>query len=264
MLNRLVSFFITFILCAASSHAAEYKLAIQPILPQAELKSSYQPLADYLSKASGHTITISTHRTFITYWSDMRKNDKGFDLVLDAAHFTDYRVQKAGYTVLAKFPDTVSFSIVTKDDSFILDTSELLSKRIATLPSPSLGALRLEEIFPNPMRIPNYIWEINSAAAIESVLSGKNDAAIVPTRLASSYEGLNIVMETEPVPHMGFSASPDVPTDVANKIRDALVNANTTPEGKEMLSLLKVNKFDPADNETYAGYAQLLKANYGY
>jgi hypothetical protein len=264
MFARSVSFFIALTLYVATSQAAEYQLAIQPILPQAELRSSYQPLADYLSQKSGHTITISTHRTFITYWNEMRKGKKGFDLVLDAAHFTDYRVQKSGYTVLAKMPDTVSFSIITKDDSFILDTSELISKRIATLPSPSLGAVRLEELFPNPMRIPNYVWELNAEAAIESVLSGKNDAAIVPTRVASSYEGINIVLETEPVPHMGLSASPDVPAEVVDKIRDALVNANTTPEGKEMLSQLKIDRFEPADNETYAGYASLLKAIYGY
>jgi len=264
MFARSVSFFIALTLYASTAQAAEYQLAIQPILPQAELRSSYQPLADYLSQKTGQSITLSTHRTFITYWNDMRKKDKGFDLVLDAAHFTDYRVQKSGYTVLAKLPDTVSFSIVTKDDSFILDTSELISKRIATSPSPSLGAVRLEELFPNPMRIPNYVWELNAEAAIKSVLSGKNDAAIIPTRLASSYDGINIVLETEPVPHMGLSASPDVPAEVAVKIRDALVNANTTPEGKEMLSQLNIDRFEPADNETYTGYASLLKAIYGY
>lgn len=264
MLNRSVFFFISLLTCISTSQSAEYKLAIQPILPQAELRSSFQPLADYLSKETGQTITISTHRTFITYWNDMRKSSREFDLVLDAAHFTGYRVQKQGYTVLAKIPDTVSFSIVTKDDSFILDTSELISKRIATLPSPSLGAVRLEQLFPNPMRIPNYAWEINSEVAIESVLSGKNDAAIVPTRLASTYEGLNIVLETEPVPHMALSASPDVPAELATKIRQALINANATDGGKEMLSQLKMNKFETADNDTYAEYADLLKAVYGY
>jgi len=264
MFARSASFFITLMFYVSASQATEYQLAIQPILPQTELRSIYQPLADYLSQKTGHTITLSTHRTFITYWNDMRKKDKGFDLVMDAAHFTDYRVQKSGYTVLSKLPDTVSFSIITKDDSFILDTSELISKRIATLPSPSLGAVRLEELFPNPMRIPNYIWELNSEAAIESVLSGKNDAAIVPTRLASAYEGINIVLETEPVPHMGLSASPDVPAEVADKIRAALINAHSTPEGQKVLSQLNINRFEPANNETYAGYAKLLEATYGY
>lgn len=269
MRTRIATLFSTLFLLltlglATASQAAEYKLAIQPILPQDELKESYQPLADYLSAATGHTITITTQRNFLLYWTKMRKKQKGFDLVLDAAHFTDYRIKKQGYTVLAKLPDTVSFSIVTGEDSFILDVEELIGLRVATMPSPSLGALRLEELFPNPMRIPLYQWEANTTAVVEEILAGKTGAAIIPTRLASTYDNLNIVLTTEPVPHMGLSASPEISAEVAEKIRLALINANTTEAGKAMLATLKVDRFDPADNEVYDGYSELLKDVYGY
>lgn len=269
MPTRTVTIFTALLLSFSLSHstltsAAEYMLAIQPILPQEELKKSYKPLSDYLSKATGQKITITTQRNFVFYWHKMRKGKKGFDLVLDAAHFTDYRVQNLGYTVLAKLPDTVSFSIVTKEDNFIIDVEELTNKRIATMPSPSLGAARLEELFPNPMRLPNYVWELNTKDAVESVLSGKVDAAIIPTRLASTFEGLNTVMTTEPVPHMAMSASPDVPAEIADKIRQALIKADSTASGKKMLSGLKVDKFEAADNASYAGYAELLQGVYGY
>ena len=249
---------------SAESQAAEYSLAIQPILSQEEIKKNYQPLADYLSKESGHTITITTQRNFLFYWTKMRKGKKGFDLVLDAAHFTDYRIKAQGYTVLAKLPDTVSFSIVTSEDNFIMDEEELIGLRVATMPSPSLGSLRLEELFTNPMRIPIYVWEPNTTAAIEKIVAGDIDAAIIPTRLASTYDNLNLVMTTEPVPHMGLSASPTVPADVAAKIRQALINANTTDSGKKMLAALKVDKFEPATSETYDGYSDLLKEVFGY
>jgi len=269
MNQRIANILPTLFLLAILSHttvsqAAEYLLAIQPILPEAELKKNYKPLADYLSAETGHTITISTQRNFLFYWTKMRKRKKGFDLVLDAAHFTDYRIKKQGYTVLAKLPDTVSFSIVTGEDSFILDTEELIGLRVATMPSPSLGALRLESLFPNPMRIPFYIWEINTTVAIEKINSGEIDAAIIPTRLASTYDNLNLVTTTEPVPHMGLSASPDVPAEVADKIRQALLNANTTESGKAMLAALKMDKFDPADSSIYDGYSDLLKEVFGY
>lgn len=248
----------------AESLAAEYTLAIQPILPQKELRANYQPLADYLSKETGHTITITTQRNFLFYWTKMRKGKKGFDLVLDAAHFTDYRIKQQGYTVLAKLPDTVSFSIVTSEDNFILDIEELIGLRVATMPSPSLGSLRLETLFNNPMRTPIYVWELNTTVAVENIHSGKVDAAIIPTRLASTYDNLNLVMTTEPVPHMGLSASPDVPAETAEKIRLALVNANTTEAGKKMLTELKVEKFEKANSETYDGYATMLEDVFGY
>ncbi len=264
MFTRIVILLFTFFLSISVSQAAEYTLAIQPILPQQELKKNFQPLADYLSKATGHTITITTQRNFLFYWTKMRKKKKGFDLVLDAAHFTDYRVKHQGYTVLAKLPDTVSFSIVTGEDSFILDTEELIGLRIATMHSPSLGSLRLEALFPNPMRMPYYIWAANTTVAVENILSGKIDAAIIPTRLASTYDNLNTVMTTEPVPHMGLSASPDVPAEVAEKIRLALLNASTTADGQKMLSLLNTDKFEAADSATYDGYSDLLKGVFGY
>lgn len=254
----------TALVYSAETQAAEYTLAIQPILPQEKLKKNFQPLADYLSKETGHTITITTQRNFLFYWTKMRKGKKGFDLVLDAAHFTDYRIKTQGYTVLAKLPDTVSFSIVTSENNFILDEEELIGLRVATMPSPSLGSLRLEELFPNPMRIPIYVWEPNTTVAVKNILSGKVDAAIIPTRLASTYDNLNIVLTTDPVPHMGLSASPDVPADVTEKIRQALLNADTTDNGKKMLAKLKLEKFEPANSETYDGYADLLKEVFGY
>lgn len=269
MSTRTAAILSTLLLIITLNHptealAAEYTLAIQPILPQEELKANYQPLADYLTAESGHTITITTQRNFLFYWTKMRRRQKGFDLVLDAAHFTDYRVKKQGYTVLAKLPDTVSFSIVTSEDNFILDIEELIGLRVATMPSPSLGSLRLEAMFPNPMRIPLYVWEINTTVAVENIQSGKVDAAIIPTRLASTYDNLNTVMTTEPVPHMGLSASPEVPADVAEKIRLALINAGTTEAGKKMLSELKVEKFEKANSETYDGYATMLESVFGY
>lgn len=69
MTTRTVTLFTALLISFSLSHtsasqAAEYTLAIQPILPHDELKKNFQPLADYLSKATGHKITITTQRNF--------------------------------------------------------------------------------------------------------------------------------------------------------------------------------------------------------
>lgn len=256
--------FIALLSSTTTGYTAEFKLAIQPILPQQQLIDNFQPLADYLSKETGHTITITTQRNFLFYWTKMRKQKKGFDLVLDAAHLTDYRIKNFGYNVLAKMPDTVSFSLVTRDDKLIFDTKDLIGLRVATLHSPSMGSVRLEALFPNPSRMPHYVYELNTTTSIEHILSGKTDAAIIPTRLVEDYPNLNIVLTTNPTPHMAFSAAPTVPSEVTEKIRNALINASTTTSGRSMLALLKVEQFEIADNATYDGYAVLLKDAFGY
>jgi len=184
--------------------------------------------------------------------------------VLDAAHFTDYRVKRKGYRVLAKFPDTVSFTVVTGEDSFILDMEELIGKRIATMPSPGMGAVRLNQMFPNPVRLPVFIQVKNSVEAVDKVLAGGVDAAIIPSPLVGAYDQLNTVESTESVPHMAVSASSEVPEEVVQAVKKALLEASETPRGRKMLEAMNLEGFENATAQTYGGYAELLDGVFGY
>lgn len=243
--------------------ALDFSLSIQPILPQSQIVEAYQPLAEYLSAKTGHNITIKAHNNFLTYWANLRRS-RGMDLVLDAAHFTDYRVQKKNYKVLAKIPDTVSFSIVTHEDDLIFETEELVLKKVATMVSPSVGAIRLHKLFKDPMRQPRIIYASNSNDAAQRVRDGEAFAAIIPTALVSSYEGLNTVVTTDSLPHMAFSASPGVPADIATLIKQVLITAKDTPDGKSMLQKINFPSFEESNAAMYKGHAALLKDVLGY
>ena len=243
--------------------AETYYLSVQPVLPRDQIKRNYQPLASYLSEKTGHTIAIKAYRNFLTYWARMQKA-KDMHFILDAAHFTDYRVQRKDYRVLAKFPDTVSFTVVTGEENFVFEMDELISKRIATMPSPGMGAVRLNNMFPNPVRLPLYIEASDSVDAVQRVLDGYVDAAIIPSPLVGNYENLNTVTSTEPVPHMAFSASPEVPEEVVRAVKGALVEAIKTPAGKKMLEQMRIEYFEDASEETFTGYAELLDGVFGF
>ena len=186
------------------------------------------------------------------------------DFILDAAHFTDFRIKRKNYHVLAKFPDTVSFTVVTNEENFVFDMEELVAKRIATMASPGLSAVRLNAMFPNPMQIPISVQANDSVDAVNKVLDGSVMAAIIPSPLVGNYEELNSVVSTDPVPHMGFSAGPTVPDDVAQKVKKALLDASKTTQGKKMLADLNIAEFQTANAETYDGYAELLDGVFGY
>jgi len=245
------------------SVAGNYYFSVQPVLPRDQIQRSYQPLANYLSKKTGHTFSIKTYRNFLTYWARMQKA-KNMHFVLDAAHFTDYRVQRKNYTVLAKFPDTVSFTVVTGEENFVFEMEELISRKIATMPSPGLGAVRLCNMFPNPVRLPSLIEASDSVDAVQMVLDGNVDAAIIPSPLVGNYENLNSVISTDPVPHMAVSASPEVPDEVAAAVKQALVQAVNTAEGRKMLEKMKIEYFEDTSEEVYAGFAELLDGVFGY
>jgi phosphonate transport system substrate-binding protein len=245
------------------SHARTLNLIVQPILDPQRSIEFYQPLAEYLSKQTGEDIKIIAAVNFPAYWETMKKG-KEYDIVMDAAHFTDFRRNRLGYTVLAKVPDTVSYSLVTDEEAMILDPEELIGKPIATMSSPGLGGIRLNEMFPNPLRQPIIMETPNSLAAVEKVKKGEAIAAIIPTPLLNSLEGLNTVTTTDPVPHVGFSVSPSVSKELQESIKKALVNASKTEEGKKMLEAISFPQFVDANDKIYDGQAALLEGVWGY
>lgn len=260
---RQASIAFIFLLASAQTDALDLKLSIQPILPKSDVENTYEPLAKYLSQETGHNIQIHAHRNFLSYWADMRKK-RHFDLVLDAAHFTDYRVKKDQYQILARVPDTVSFSIVTHEDHLIFDVDDLLRKKVACMISPSVGALRLQTFFPDPMRQPVSILANDARHAAQMVMDGRAFAAVIPTSLIPNYPEFNVVETLEPIPHVAFSASPTVPEEARISIQQALVSAQNSQAGQAMLSQINIPVFVETQNADYQGYSDMLKNVLGY
>lgn len=240
-------------------------LLIQPILSVEKTQQAYVPLCRYIESLVRRPCEVVTPTNFLAYWEVMRRNN--YDLVLDASHFTDYRVQKMGFAVLAKIPDTVSYSLIVPDSNLIFDPVELVAKRVATLGQPSIGAARLSALFPNPLRQPLIIEVESAEEGMDLVLARKVEAAILPTPLVSqrmAQGGIAVVLTTEPIPHMALSASPRVPKDMQDAIRRGLLAATETDAGRRMLKGIGFQKFDPASAETYANQASILKLYWGY
>lgn len=251
------------LLSAPSAHGAEYKLAVQPVLPAEHMIEAYAPLARYLSAATGHRITITASSNFLTYWETMRRGE-AYDLVLDAAHFVDFRVQRMNHTVVAKLPDTVSYSLVTGEDLLLFDADEMIGRTLATVPSPSLGGVRLSQIYPNPSRQPVIVETADFEEALARVLAGQAAAALVPTPLIRGDGRFNTVLTTEPVPHMALSASTRVAPEVRTAIREALLATQHSEEGRALLTALNLPGFEAADSKLYEGYGALLEGVWGY
>lgn len=242
--------------------AAELTFGIHPVLPQQRTLEVYQPLADYLAEATGQKIKLATSSNFLTHWQLMKRG--AYDLVLDGPHFTDYRVKKMGYTVLAKLPDVVSYTLVANENLMVLEHHELVGKTIATTPSPALGALRLGELYPNPLRQPVIVETADSEAAAELAVQGKAAGAMIPAPLVGRYPELITVTTTTQVPSPGISASPAVSPELQQALRRALVNAHTTTAGKAALAALNAPALEPADHTTFDGLERLLQEMWGY
>jgi phosphonate transport system substrate-binding protein len=249
-------------LISSNSFAKQYNFIVQPVHSPEKMKQIYQPLVNYLNKETGHTFNVVTSTSFISYWAKMKKGQ--FDLILDAAHFTDYRIKRMNYSVLAKIPNTESFSIITNAKEHITDYKKLIGKKLITLPSPSLSSMRLAQMFPNPARQPNISSTNSTEVAIKSVQQGTYFAALVPTSMLSKIKDINTVNTTIATPHMAISASPKITKELQNKIRVALIKASTTTSGKAMLSAINIPSFKATNAKTYQGYEKLLASVWDY
>lgn len=258
---------ILFLVSPASQAAEPLVLAIQPILDEEQTRAAFQPLCDHLSRATGSDCSIHTSPNFYAYWDLVRRGNE-YNLVLDAAHFTDYRVNNQGFEVLAKIPDSVSYSLVTQAGNFIIDSTELTGKRVATLGIPSIGAARLNALFPNPSRQPVVVEIANAEAGMKLLRENRVSAAILPTPVVAQQmaggEALHVILTTEQIPHIALSAAPSLPAHLRQKLRQSMMRAHDTQEGQAMLKAIGFERFDPATATIYQGQANILKEYWGY
>ena len=269
LLSRTAWILLATLLSAPPARAAvnELVLGIAPLLSEAETQQQFEPLCRYLAKAGGLPCRIATRPNYLGYWETMRRG-KDYNLILDDAHFTDYRINKMGHFVLAKIPGTVTYSLIVPHTTKIDDPGRLMGLRIATLGIPSMGAALLNSLFPKPLKQPIPV-EVDSAEEGFALLrDGKVAAAILPTPLVrkqiSRGAPFHVLLSTEPLPHMGLSASPEIDAVLRQKLRAALLGAHKNPDGRAMLRAIGIERFDPASARVYRGQARTLQEYWGY
>ncbi len=246
-----------------SASAELYRLAIQPTESAATMKRNFQPFANYLSRETGQDIRLEIARNIASHWRELRR-DRRFDFVLDAAHMTDFLVKKLNYQVIGKIQGATSYSVVTTDDNPITEPEGLIGKRVASLASPDVGALRLISMFHDPIRRPHIVEVESPRRAAEKVVAGEVFAAIIPTPLISDYPSLKIVLTTEQVPAQGFSVAAKVPASVREGVRAALLRASRSELGRQVLKKAGLAGFEPASAKIFHGYLDLLSGTWGF
>jgi len=242
-------------------------LGVAPLLSEAESRRQFAPLCEYLAQASGLLCRVETKQNFLAYWEAMRRG-QDYNLILDDAHFTGYRAERMGYTVLAKIPGTITYSLIVPRAAKIHDPGRLAGRRIATLGIPSLGAALLNSLFPQASKQPIPV-EVNSAEEAFALLrEDKVAAAILPTALARQEIALGaplrVLLSTEPLPHMALSAAPSLEPALRRQLRQALLDAPKTPAGRTMLRSLGIERFDAASASVYRDKAAILQQYWGY
>ncbi|MEZ5462956.1 phosphate/phosphite/phosphonate ABC transporter substrate-binding protein [Dokdonella sp.] len=259
---------LALLLAGSVAAAAEYRFTPEPTYTPEAAEEIYRPLLDYLSKATGETFILVAPANYSSYWREIRQPDNT-DFSYDEAHFADYRIQRANFIPLVRRLQPTSYTLQASPyfEGNTESPKGLENAKIATMPAPSLGYALLAEIFPDPVQQPEI--KSNSASwrdAMDILNSGEADAMIFPTWMLETFGNpSNItVFTSSEFAGPAVLASPSVPEDVRNKVRDALLNVEGAPELAELLLELGVTRFVPASAEDYKGNQSMLSGFYGY
>jgi hypothetical protein len=255
---------VLFGLFAGGASATDYTVSVEPNYPPAQAQQVYQPLLNYLSKATGQRFILRTSGNYHVFWRDLR-GATPVDFAFEEAHFTDYRINHQRFIPLARVADPTKFILLVDPSNAAAGANGLIGRRIASMSAPSLGYLLLGELYKNPIAQP----EVQSAAAswkdgVEMVFAGETDAAMVPGYIAQTYPNLTSVATSREFVGRGFSASARVPADVRKKVADALLRLNRDPSSHDVLDEIGATQFVPATAADYAGNERLLRGVFGY
>ncbi|HEX6831991.1 MAG TPA: PhnD/SsuA/transferrin family substrate-binding protein [Rudaea sp.] len=250
---------------AAPAAAAEYTFAVEPDYPPERAREIYQPLMNYLQKATGQTFKLVTAKNYHFYWRDIHATAKA-DFAFDEAHFADYRIKHDKYEPLVHTAEPTSYALVTSNaDLAKKGAAGLVGHSIISMPSPSLGYVLLLEFYPNPVSQPDIRSSVASwRDALEPVFSGDVDAAMIPSALKDQYPNLIAVKTTRPFTGPCVTASDQVPADARQKVKDALLKLDPNGETAKVLLDLGMTKFVPASAKDYDGAERMLQNSLGY
>lgn len=229
-------------------------------------KDTYEPIAEYLTKALGKKVVYSHPGTWGVYRTKMVQGS--YDLVFDGPHFNSYRADKLSHNILVKIPGSRDFAIIVKKGANFDSVLRLAGRTFCTHAPPNLGTLILFSQFTNPARQPVIINTKGWKSIYDGVMSGQCVAGILPGANLRKYDtagSAKILFRSPAMPDQAFSAGPRLSPEEQTKIAQVLVS----PDGARATEKLRTrfrggNSLAVANNNEYKGIAEFLKDEWGY
>lgn len=247
------------------AHAADYTLTVEPNYPAAQIREVYGPLVSYLNRSTGHRFTVRSAANFNEHWRELRSGAKT-EFVFEEGHFFDYRRKRSGAIGVARTQENSAFVIAVADPEIAAEGREgIVGRTVASLGAPNLAYVLVFDAFRNPLAQP----EVRSVSSKWSdgpdlVFSGDVEGTLLPAYMASENPALTELWRSREVAGRVFSASPELPQDVRQKVADALLKLHEDPEAYAVMTELRTERLVGVDAGAYDGLERLLVNSFGY
>lgn len=251
------------------SNAEGFLFSAPPREDEQAANQIYGPIAEYLSKVLGRTVTYQHAGNWGAYQGMMQKG--AYDIVFDGPHFNSWRVEKAEHTVLVKVPgDHVFLLLVRKGNDKIKETKQLAGRTVCAHAPPNLGTLTVLNLFDNPSRQPIIVNIEGWDTIYQGLMDNKCVAAIVTQKAYTKLETVpgaatKALYRSDAMPDNAFSASSRLTIAEQQKIAAALLS----PDGERATEALRQKyangkRLVATSNKEFIGYSVYLKNEWGY
>lgn len=274
--------FVLFLLLTAlalpmTSLAAELKFGLLPRVSEKEMKEGFAPLAAYLEKELGVTVTLVIPKDFDT-WSKEAKAG-----AYDLAYANPYLyvavkkdVKDALPLVIASEPDSgteLFGTIIVKKDSPIKTIADLKGKTIAATDPGSAGAYLVQMLMLQKAKLKKddvkLVFEKKRDPVAQAVLDGKADAGFVRDddveKLKAGPDKFRKLGVSEAIPNWPIFIAKKMDPAMTAKVAGAL--KKLTPGSLKAISTLapaKIDGFVPTSDKEFAVMIEAAKAAGAY
>lgn len=202
-----------------------------------------------------------------TYARKMRNGD--YDILFDAPDFAAWRIEKQQGQPLVKLPGKINFVILAPVDASDLRTPEdLYGRRVCLLPSPSLGAVSVYALYPNPVQQPEFVALAGSYVDVATAVRerrctagvvGKNEYLWLLS--AEARAGFKVIGETRELTNQGITVSQRIDAAQHERLLQALASPEGLAAAQPLLQRFSKGEpqFLPATVTDYAGHDLLTQ-----
>jgi len=253
------------------------KIGLTPYLGRERMEHEFSPFISYLAAQVGIPITLVVGSSYSDILDQMKAGSIQL-AILSPLNYVTLKQESPKIHLLAKQiadgSDSYSGYIITTHKAGLKTIADLKGKRFAFVDRNSASGY----IYPLALLIEgglNPLSEFKSIRfsgsherSIQLLLTGEVDAAAVYSgamsvvkRMGNDVSDIRIIAQTDRIPYDAFCAGVNVPADVRDRVRKALLSLDTrTEQGREALpSTIRINGFIQANDSDYDSIRRIIK-----
>lgn len=233
---------------------------------QRDITDKYKPLADYLAAVLKRPVKLEVSQSLSA--SERRLKKDAFDVFLGPPQVIAQAMKSANYVPVARYPGKLKAAFVVMESSGIKSLSDARGKRLGLPDKESLAAqLALAKLRFSRMTPESYFSEVFNQrfqdATLNALKIGRVDVAAVTAGFAKQWvqdhPGSRVIEESYEVVHFAFAVREDMDAADSQRIRQALLDAPNTADGRAMLEKMgRKDGFIPAGKDDYAPLIKLF------